>query len=60
MRDKENVCGTCKYHKHIYAHVRTHVNEINIEDGWVCINDESENMACYTEYEDSCDEWEER
>lgn len=60
MRDKKEVCGTCKYHKHIYAQVRSHVNGIRIDDGWVCINEDSENAGCYTDYDDSCDEWEER
>lgn len=58
---KEEVCGTCKYHKHIYAHVRQMQNGIiKIDDGWVCINEDSINAGCYTEYEDKCDDWEEK
>ena len=43
------VCGTCKYHHHE-----------NISEGWVCCNDESEYIADWTEYDHSCDAWEER
>ena len=45
----EKCCGTCKYHYHK-----------NIGDGWECVNDRSEYFADWTEYSDSCDEWEER
>ncbi len=44
---KESCCGTCSYHKYT-------------DDGWVCENNMSEYYTCYTEYTDSCDEWEER
>lgn len=43
----EKCCGTCKYHYHE-----------NIDDGWVCVNDESEYCTDCTEYEDSCPDWE--
>lgn len=43
------VCGTCKYHEHE-----------NIDDGWVCVNDKSEYFADWTEYNDTCEEWEGR
>lgn len=46
---EERICGTCRYHHHE-----------NICDGWVCVNDASEYVADYTEYEDSCEEWEGR
>ena len=43
----ENYCGTCKH---------------SVLDGesneWVCNNDESERYGEYTEYADSCEEWE--
>ena len=42
-------CGTCKYHKHE-----------NIDDGWVCVNPDSDNLSDWTEYADCCSEWEER
>lgn len=45
----EKYCGTCKYHYHK-----------NIGDGWKCVNDRSEYFADWTEYSDSCDEWEGR
>lgn len=50
MDDK--CCGTCKYHHHE-----------DIDDGWVCVNDQSEYCEYYvewTEYSDSCEEWEGR
>lgn len=45
----DKCCGTCKYHHHE-----------DIDDGWVCVNDRSEYFADWTEYSDSCDEWEGR
>ena len=49
MEEKKKCCGTCRYHEHE-----------NISDGWVCVNDESEYLADWTEYNDSCEEWTER
>ena len=45
--DDKQVCGTCYWHK---------------RDGgdWVCTNGNSDNCADWTEYSDSCDEWEGR
>ena len=45
----DKCCGTCKYHYHK-----------NIGDGWECVNDRSKYFADWTEYSDSCDEWEGR
>ena len=45
----EKCCGTRKYHHHE-----------NIDDGWVCVNDRSEYCVEWTEYSDSCEEWEGR
>ena len=45
----DKCCGTCKYHCHE-----------GIDDGWVCVNDQSEYCAEWTEYKDFCDEWEGR
>ena len=42
-------CGTCKYHKFE-----------NVNDGYVCVNSDSEYCADWTEYSDCCEEWEER
>lgn len=50
VRDKmKQCCGTCAYH---------HFE--NISDGWVCCNDKSDYCADWTEYGDSCEEWEEQ
>ena len=43
------VCGTCFYHQHEY-----------IDDGWVCVNDASDRCTDWTDYDDTCDEWEGR
>ena len=45
----DKCCGTCKYH-----------GFENLSDGWECVNDRSEYFADWTEYSDSCDEWEGR
>ena len=58
IRDRE-VCGTCKYHEHIYASVRKY-EDIKVNNGWMCMNELSENQGYYTEYSDSCDDWEEK
>lgn len=44
-----HICGTCRYHQHE-----------SINDGWVCINPESDCCADWTEYGDSCEDWEGR
>ena len=49
MRDTREICGNCKYHKHE-----------DIDDGWVCVNTDSEYCSDWTEYTDSCDEFTER
>lgn len=41
-------CGTCKWH-----------SKDELGD-WLCVNDESEYCADWTEYSDSCEEWESR
>lgn len=48
MDDRE-ICGTCRYHRHE-----------DVDDGWVCVNPDSEYCTDWTEYEDSCEEWEGR
>lgn len=40
----KKICGNCKYHQHE-----------DIDDGWVCVNDSSENLADWTETYDSCE-----
>ena len=47
--DNREICGTCKYHHHE-----------NVDDGWVCVNSDSDYCTDFTEYTDSCDEWEGR
>ena len=54
----EEICGTCEFHKHIYAHVRQKENGIiQVSDGWVCTNEFSINAGCYTDYDDTCEDW---
>ena len=43
------VCGTCSYHYYDKE-----------EESWVCDNPDSELFTDYTEYQDTCEEWEER
>ena len=44
---KDKICGKCIHHRY--------------EDGeWICTNPDSECYGCYTEYNDECDEFEER
>lgn len=40
-------CGTCKYHQFE-----------GIDEGYVCVNSESEFLSDWTEYGYSCPEWE--
>ena len=41
----EQICGTCIYHH-------------KIDDDWMCTNKDSECYADWTEYNDSCPDWE--
>ena len=43
------VCGNCKYHQFE-----------NIDNGYVCVNPDSDNLSDWTEYDDSCEDWEEK
>ena len=43
------VCGTCRYHAFE-----------GISDDWICVCDESDYLADWTDYNDSCECWEER
>lgn len=49
MGTVEKICGNCRYHKHE-----------SVDDGWICTNPDSNNIADWTEYEDTCPDWEER
>lgn len=42
-------CGTCKWH-----------NREDISDGYVCVNEESEYCADWTDYDHCCEDWEGR
>ena len=41
------ICGTCKYNAKCF-------------DGYCCGNAEGEFFGCPTEYEDRCEDWEEK
>ncbi len=45
----DKCCGTCKYH-----------GFGKLSDGFSCVNEQSEYFSDFTEYNDSCEEWEER
>lgn len=47
MKSIDKSCKTCRYHRHE-----------DISDGYVCVNDESEACADWTEDDFSCDKWE--
>lgn len=49
MQNEERCCGTCRWHCHE-----------NVTDGWVCVNGDSDNCTDFTDYNDSCEEWEAR
>ena len=46
---KDQICGTCQHHK--YEHV---------SQGWECVNGASDYCTHWTEYNDTCEHWEER
>lgn len=53
MREERECCGTCKWHR------REEITFGNKpEEEWYCGNHTSELYQEYTEYEDSCEEWE--
>lgn len=45
--NEKKVCGTCKYHQFE-----------SVDEGYVCVNGESEYLSDWTEYGHSCSEWE--
>lgn len=47
MNNEEEICGKCVHHR-------------KQNEEWVCTNIESECYGCWTEYEDGCDEFEDR
>ena len=47
--------------KELRAYVENEINQLEDEEsGYVCTNPDSDNRADWTEYEDSCEEWEEK
>lgn len=50
--DQEQVCGTCRHHRHM--------REPFMAGEWVCTNERSDYCALDTDYEDSCADWEGR
>ena len=46
---EEYCCGTCKWHLHE-----------NVDDGWVCVNGDSEYCTDFTDYDHTCPDWEGR
>lgn len=49
MESKKKCCGTCKWHEYE-----------DIDNGWVCVNVDSEYCSDWTEYGHCCSDWEER
>lgn len=45
----EQICANCKWHKHE-----------SVDDGWVCVNADSEYCADWTDFDHSCEDWEGR
>lgn len=51
MDDRDNeVCGTCRFHK----------RDGDFPDDFICVNPDSDNVGDWTEYTDTCEEWERR
>lgn len=50
MKDDREICGTCRYH----------LPDDVFPSDWVCVNNHSENCGDWTEFEESCEFWEER
>lgn len=48
MNDRR-ICGECKWHQHE-----------DIDNGWVCVNADSKHCTDWMEYNDSCEEFEEK
>ena len=47
----EEICGKCKHHKPDNPYGGD-INE------WYCVNEDSDNYTDYTEWKDSCENWE--
>lgn len=44
------ICGECKWHRQDDYH----------KEDWICVNADSDYCTEYTDYTDSCEEWEQR
>ena len=51
--EERRICGECRYHTPQRA------SDGRIKDYW-CENIDSDYCAMFTDYDDTCDEWEER
>lgn len=49
FENEHRCCGTCRWHEHE-----------EIDDGWVCVNDDSLYVTEWTEYSFCCSCWESR
>lgn len=47
MDEEKKCCGTCCHHRKVCGE-------------WDCFNEQSENYALETDYDDECEDWEER
>lgn len=48
-KTNERRCGNCLWHEHE-----------DIDDGYVCVNRDSQHVADWTEDDSCCDHWEEK
>ena len=53
------ICGECKWH--IQARkIHEHIKEFKLSDEFVCTNGDSEYYIDYTDYTDTCEQFEQR
>lgn len=50
MSEQKEVCGTCRYNKRVY--------DGHCHSEFCCGNEESDNYAVPTFYDDTCEDWE--
>ena len=50
MNEFAEICGTCKHHK----------PDLFDGEDWRCDNERSQHYCLETDYQDSCEDWEER
>ena len=49
-KSDQQICGTCRYH----------LPDDVFPSDWVCVNNNSKNCGDWTEFEETCESWEER